>query len=134
MDSSIRETVRQRAQQRCEYCLLPEEWSEFRHHVEHILARQHGGGDELENLALACQRCNLHKGTNIASIDPRTGAMVSLFNPRRDRWTDHFRLVASRIAGTSAVGRATTQLLDMNDTRRVELRAELIGAGRFPRP
>jgi len=56
-----------RAGNRCEYCRLPEELSDVPFHVEHIVARQHQGGDELSNLALACDRCNLYKGPNLAS-------------------------------------------------------------------
>jgi hypothetical protein len=32
------------------------------------------------------------KGSDIASLDPLTGELVPLFNPRRDSWPDHFRL------------------------------------------
>ena len=61
------------------------------HHVEHIVAKQHGGHDHLDNLALACHRCNLRKGTNLTGIDPLGGDMVGLFHPRRDRLAEHFQ-------------------------------------------
>ena len=36
--------------------------------VEHIVPRTHGGTDAIENLAIACSRCNQGKG---ARLDPR---------------------------------------------------------------
>lgn len=80
--------VRQRAHGRCEYCLLPESAFQRPFHIEHIVARQHGGQPTLENLALACHHCNLKKGPNLAGIDPYDGKLTALFNPRTARWCD----------------------------------------------
>ena len=80
---------------------------------------------ELENLALACHRCNLRKGPNLTAIDPLSCEVVPLFHPRRDRWIDHFRLIEFRIEGISPIGRATAHVLGFNDARRVELRRAL---------
>jgi hypothetical protein len=126
MDAATRDFVRTRADDRCEYCLLPQGHSGLAHHIEHIVARQHGGSDAIENLALACQRCNLHKGPNLTGIDPLTGETVSLFHPRRDPWSDHFQFDGVRLKGLTTVGRATVAVLAMNDTRRIELRAEIL--------
>ncbi|SPF47652.1 hypothetical protein SBA4_3740007 [Candidatus Sulfopaludibacter sp. SbA4] len=71
---------------RCEYCLLHQEYSHRAHHIEHIVAKQHGGSDDIGNLALACHRCNLCKGPNLTGLDPESGRIVPLFHPRRDRW------------------------------------------------
>jgi HNH endonuclease len=125
MDATTRELVRRRAGDRCEYCCLHQEHSNLRLQVEHIMAKQHGGSDDVDNLALACHRCNLHKGPNLTGIDPQTGQIASLFHPRRDRWSDHFILEGTRIIGISAAGRATVEVLHMNDARRLELRAEI---------
>lgn len=70
MDAATVQLVRQRAGNRCEYCLLPQEFSGLRFHVEHIVARQHRGTDDADNLALACPECNCHKGTNLSGVDP----------------------------------------------------------------
>jgi len=126
MDAATRELVRRRANDRCEYCLLPQAYSELTHHIEHIVAKQHGGGDEVENLALACHRCNLHKGTNLTGVDSLSGQHVPLFHPRRDRWSEHFLFRGVRIMGITSTGRATVHLLAMNDVRRLELRSELL--------
>jgi hypothetical protein len=101
-------------------------------HIEHIIAKQHGGDDDLGNLAWACSRCNHRKGTNLSSRDSETGMTVELFNPRRHVWTVHFALRGARILGLSATGRATVRLLDMNNSRRIRLRRELIRQGEYP--
>ena len=123
MDAETRESVRQRAGNRCEYCGVAEGLrARLRFHVEHIVARQHRGGDEPDNLALACHLCNAHKGPNLSGIDPESGETVPLFHPRRYRWDEHFEAVAGEIAGRTATGRATVAVLDMNHPAWVELR------------
>jgi hypothetical protein len=129
VDTATRDFVRRRARNRCEYCLLRQAHSELTHHIEHIVARQHGGRDEVENLALACHRCNLRKGPNLTGVDPISRKLVPIFHPRRDRWAEHFLPRGVRIEGISPVGRATVQLLGMNDARRLELRSELLAHG-----
>lgn len=131
MSEETRDSVRKRAKGRCEYCHLPDHADEWPFHVEHIIARQHGGDDGEDNLCWACLRCNTCKGTNLASIDPRTGQQTNLFDPRRQAWADHFVIRNSRIVGITAVERCTARLLRMNDYQRVELRRELIAQGLF---
>ena len=70
MDVTTCDLVRRRAGNRCEYCLLPQAHSQLTHHIEHIVAKQHGGRDDIDNLALACHRCNLRKGPNLTGVDP----------------------------------------------------------------
>src|SRR5215475_3612705 len=131
MDTATRDLVRRRADERCEYCQLRQEHSELRYHVEHIIAKQHGGSDDSDNLALACHRCNLHKGPNLTGIDPETGQVVQLFHPRRDRWLDHFSFEDVRIYGLTPAGRTTVHVLDLNDARRLELRSEVMKFSRW---
>jgi len=130
MDAETRRLVRERAGSRCEYCHLAQKYSELLHHIEHIVAKQHGGLDDAGNLALACHRCNLHKGPNLTGMDPVTGEVARLFHPRRDRWADHFSFRGAYIEGLSASGRATVHVLGMNDVRRLELRRELLAMGK----
>jgi HNH endonuclease len=133
MDGNARNRVRQRAGRSCEYCRLPERadpYSTF--HLDHVIAKQHGGDDDKSNLAWACSRCNHRKGTNLASRDPDTGSTVELYHPRRQNWSDHFMIRDGRIIGITPAGRATARLLDMNESRRVKLRRELIDQGEFP--
>jgi hypothetical protein len=130
METAIRDFVRQRANGRCEYCGLPQDAAPyFTFHVEHIRARQHGGGDELPNLAFACPDCNAKKGPNVATISPDTGEIVELFNPRQHMWQEHFAMVGAEVIGITVIGRATVQLLDMNEDERVTMRAQLQSEG-----
>src|SRR5690242_10969435 len=113
MEPATRELVRRRAGNTCEYCHIPQEATPLiSFHIEHIMARQHGGSDAPDMLALACDRCNAYKGPNLTSIDPDTGTVVPLFNPRLDTWGDHFAVRDGYIAGLTAKGRATVRLLN----------------------
>ena len=105
MDDLLQQEVRARAQGRCEYCGLPQAASPLTFPVDHIVARQHGGPTTADNLALCCGRCNASKGPNIAGIDPASGQLTRLFNPRRDIWSEHFRRAGATIAGLTNVGR-----------------------------
>jgi hypothetical protein len=130
-----RELARQvwiRARDRCEYCHLPAAAYPLLFHVDHIIARQHGGETELDNLALACLHCNRHKGPNIAGVDPATGSLSRLFHPRRDEWAGHFEWHGSELCGKTPVGRATIAVLAINDPDIAVVRAELMGEGVYP--
>lgn len=129
MDRGVAQLVRDRAAGRCEYCLTLQAIMRGVFPVDHIIARQHHGPTELENLALACNRCNLQKGPNIAGLDPETGLLTRLFHPRRDSWPEHFEWRGSLIVGRTDVGRTTVQLLDFNDELRVRLRDQLASHG-----
>jgi hypothetical protein len=125
MERAIRDLVRQRAGDRYEYCRLPQAAVPFvSFHVEHVIAQQHAGSDDPANRAWSCHRCNAFKGTNLSSVDPETGAIVPLFNPRLDSWPEHFALQGAEITGRSPTGRATARLLAFNDSYRLELRGE----------
>jgi hypothetical protein len=100
-------------------------------HVEHVVARKHGGGDNPENLAWACIFCNLYKGPNPAGFDPDTGKLTPLFHPRKDRWEEHFRLEGAQIIGLTDVGRTTVWVLGMNSDILSSLRASLVQEGRW---
>jgi HNH endonuclease len=125
MDAATRDRVRQRAGNCCEYCRLAESAHDRAFHIEHIVARQHGGGDEEENLALACDRCNLCKGPNLTGIDSLTRQIATLFHPRRDDWNDHFQWDGSSLVGKTPTGRTTIHLLKINAPARVELRERM---------
>ena len=100
-------------------------------HVEHIIARKHGGPDGDENLAWACIFCNLYKGPNLSSFDPDSGELTRLFHPRRDRWEEHFRRDAAQIIGLTPVGRTTCWLLEINSEILTRLRASLMREERW---
>ena len=126
------EAVRERACGRCEYCHLPQQAFRRGFHIEHIIARQHGGSTHPDNLAFACWNCNLKKGPNLSGIDPETGTLTTLFHPRTDVWAEHFcahigTLVPRgiEIRGLTPVGRATVRVLAFNEEMRQMVRYEL---------
>ncbi len=80
--AALRHRVEERALSKCEYCLLPADVAFFPHEVDHVIAQKHGGATDANNLAFTCWRCNRHKGTDLGSFDPQTGAFSFLFNPR----------------------------------------------------
>jgi hypothetical protein len=127
------EAVRQRARDRCEHCRLPQGAFRRGFHIEHIIARQHGGTTSLDNLALACWTCNLKKGPNLSGIDPETGLVTSLFHPREHQWLEHFLPVSPRssLAVSKFVGRATVQVLALNEEMRQMVRYELWSEGLY---
>lgn len=125
IDAVTRQRVRERAGNCCEYCLIREEVVPSPPlHIEHVIARQHGGLDNADNLALACDRCNLYKGPNLTGIDPATGNLVILFHPRKENWADHFAMERGFIIGLTPTGRTTVRVLNMNATHRVKLRED----------
>jgi HNH endonuclease len=86
----VRAAVRERAHYLCEYCHSPERLSANRFTIDHTTPRSLGGLDEIINLALACRRCNERRYNFVTGVDPETEAVVPIFNPRRDRWQEHF--------------------------------------------
>lgn len=132
IDLATRKAVRDRAKNRCEYCLIPQAAAPFlSFHIEHIFAVQHIDDDSLGNLCLACPHCNLHKGPNLTSIHPETRKIVPLFHPRNDLWSQHFQLQDGEILGLTESGLITVSLLKMNDDEQVKIRQELMMRGMF---
>ena len=132
MLASLRREVRERAGERCEYCLLAESQAVLPHEIDHLIALKHDGQTTSANLALACYVCNRFKGSDIASIDAVTGELVGLFNPRTQRWFEHFRLDGAYIVPLTATGRVTEKLLQFNLPSRFAARARLIEHGKYP--
>jgi hypothetical protein len=123
IDNAVRQFVRKRAGDICEYCRLEESQSPLATlQVEHIIPRKHRGDDSMDNLALECIDCNLAKGPNIAGIDPLTGIMSRLFHPRQDAWDDHFVWRGIYLIGQTAIGRTTVDVLRMNSDDQLQLR------------
>jgi len=129
---ALRKIVKERAKYCCEYCLVCEEDVLLAHHIDHIVAEQHGGETVLENLACACIHCNRNKGPNIASIDLETRQLVPLFHPRTDNWHEHFKLDIAYIQPLTSIARATVRLLQLNQPERIRIRQALIAVGRYP--
>jgi 5-methylcytosine-specific restriction endonuclease McrA len=122
INEATRQTVRERANYLCEYCHSPERLSANRFTVDHLTPKSLSGSDDLNNLALACRRCNERRYNFVAGIDPETKEIVPIFNPRQQNWKEHFVWTDNgmMIEGITAVGRATCVRLDLNDTRYPE--------------
>jgi len=132
MTEALRQKIRRQANYRCEYCHTLERHLPFAaFHLDHIVARQHGGADEELNLAWSCHSCNLHKGTNLSSADPDTREIVRIYNRRVDKWGDHFQIEAEFIRGKTSTGRATVWLLELNSAERRDLRVALRALGEW---
>ena len=135
---STRRVVRERAQRRCEYCHADERWQFIRFTIDHVVPQSAGGSDDADNLALACRNCNERRGNRLEGRDPETQTFVLLFNPRRERWSEHFvwDRACLRILGRTPSGRATVELLDLNDDRHegtvVRIRQRDIADGYHP--
>jgi len=126
MDTALLALVRDRANGRCEYCGILQRFSRLRLQIEHIIPKQHRGGDTENNLALACLFCNSHKGPNLTGIDALTGIVTRLFYPRNDRWENHFRMSGALIEGILDVGRTTIAVLAMNHLLQVAVRRAML--------
>ncbi len=102
------------------------------HEPDHVRSEKHGGQTTLENIALACFHCNRHKGSDLGSVDPETGSLTPLYNPRAQKWSEHFLLQGVVIVPRSAEGRVTVALLQVNAPDRIRVRQALADAGRYP--
>lgn len=132
ISARLRHLVLTRAHQCCEYCLLHQDDSPDTHQIDHIIALRHKGRTHRNNLACACAECNRNKGTDFGTIDPDTREVIFLFNPRTQRWRDHFALEGARIIGLTPTGQATIDLLYLNSDVRLLEREMLIAEGHYP--
>ena len=124
--------VRRRAGNRCEYCRLSQILQGATFHIEHIIPKARGGHTASENLALACPGCNLHNGDRTHADDALTGESVPLFHPRKSAWHEHFEWTGVRVGGKTAIGRATLDALQFNQSRRLLIRDAERSFGLFP--
>ncbi len=131
ISDDLKEKIRRSAQNRCGYCQTPQEIISLLFKIEHIIPLSKGGTTVEENLWLACRNCNGFKYTKTHAVDPITNSEVSLFNPRRQSWSEHFELGKDKteIIGKTACGRATVIALRLNYEQAVKARKIWIAAG-----
>ena len=132
MERALEDLVWQRAGRCCEYCHMSQDHDDTPFEIDHIIARKHGGPTVAGNLALSCFFCNSFKGSDLSGLTPGTRKLTPLFNPRRHKWSRHFRWDGPQLVGRTAIGRVTVAVLRINDPFRVELRAGHIEEGLFP--
>ncbi len=126
--------VRKASNNRCGYCLTPQNLSSYKLEIEHIYPASKGGTSTKENLCLACRHCNLHKSSKTLGIDIVTNKRVKLFNPNLQVWSKHFvwNKDKTEIIGKTVCGRATMFSLKMNDDLQTTARKVWKLTGLFP--
>lgn len=130
----LKAQIEQEDRQRCCYCLTSEANSGISMTFDHIQPRSKGGATSFENVCLACRTCNEYKSNSTTAIDPLTGEMNPLFNPRTQQWSEHFTwsLDATKVEGLTAIGRATVTTLRMNNAVIVAARYRWAISGWHP--
>ena len=126
--------IRERAGNRCEYCLSHQDYVMGILQIDHAQPVSKDGTDTEDNLCLACDFCNQYKWAKVEEIDPESGETVALFNPRQQRWRDHFswRDDGTEIRGLTPCGRATVVALRLNNRLAVTVRRNWVRAGWHP--
>jgi HNH endonuclease len=126
--------VTKQAKNRCGYCLSQQRISGMKLEIEHIHPESLGGLTEEENLWLACTDCNSFKSKRIQAVDPNTNTSVALFNPRTQKWSEHFEWIEDGLLvdGKTPTGRATVIALQLNREVLVTARQFWIDGGWHP--
>ncbi len=132
--TQLKQDIIERAQGCCEYCHSQARFSTQEFSVEHIIPVSCGGETVYDNLALACQGCNNHKYTKTKGGNPENGEIVPLYNPRQQRWQEHFTWNHdyTLIVGLTPIGLATVETLKLNREGLVNLRRVLYTTGDHP--
>lgn len=129
---ALKQLVRTRAYNRCEYCHLAQAGQAATFHIDHIIPVTQAGATSADNLALACVSCSLRKAAKLRAIDPLSQQEVRLYHPRQEDWTDHFTWDGVTLIGQTPTGRATIEALQMNRPLLLAIRAEEQFWGRHP--
>ncbi|MFN0111036.1 MAG: HNH endonuclease [Blastocatellia bacterium] len=134
--AELRRLVSERARRCCEYCRAQADYSSDPLTVDHIIPFSLGGPTTVENLAFSCHGCNQCKAARIVALDPVSAETAPLFNPRTQRWEEHFAWNEdfSMMIGLTATGGATIAALQLNRFGLVNLRRLLVQAGQHPPP
>lgn len=132
--SELRQRIREQFSDRCAYCHTYEHLTVAIFEVEHIKPIAAGGKSTEDNLCLACPTCNRYKWKHELGVDPETNRSVPLFNPRLDKWENHFAWSKgkSEIIGLTEVGRATIFTLKMNREQLIRVRQLWVKLGEHP--
>ena len=59
------------------------------------------------------------------------GEFTRFFNPRTDRWAEHFRLEGASIRSLTPIGEVTVRIFGFNDSARLHEREEMIRFGKY---
>jgi hypothetical protein len=132
--ADLRAQVRERARGYCEYCRIEETSTGHEFTLDHITPESLGGPTTPENLAYACIGCNVRKSNRTAGPDPISEEIEPLFDPRVQRWREHFCWSADTtlILGLTPTGRATVVALSLNRPSLITYRTLMIRNGIHP--
>jgi HNH endonuclease len=131
ISAEVRTLVRERAKRCCEYCLVHEDDVYFGCQVDHIISEKHGGKSKEDNLAYACIFCNRYKGSDLGSLAGEN--LVRFFNPRSDRWHEHFYLEGFYVRSQTTIGEVTERIFQFNHEDRLSERQALMKLEKYPR-
>ena len=134
ISDALRKQIRAEAGNRCGYCLSLQKYVLGKLEIDHIIPQAKGGTDDPDNLWLACRLCNGYKGIQTTAFDPKTAKTTRLFNPRQQKWSQHFQWNSNgtQIEGKTAIGRATVNALQLNNFIAVTVREQWVQAGWHP--
>ena len=134
ISAELRRRVAEQSRHRCGYCLSAEAVVGAAMELDHLIPAALGGQTTEDNLWLACSACNDHKNDRVAVPDPATGEVTRLFDPRRQKWADHFAWDSGGtcVVGLTPTGRATMAALQLNRPVVVVARAIWVAAGWHP--
>ncbi len=134
VSKALRERIQQHFKNRCSYCQSSQQFVPIAFEVEHIQPVAKGGTNVEDNLCLSCRMCNAYKGMQIEARDPATNHLTPLFNPRTQKWDDHFEWSSEgvMIVGKTPVGRSTVDALQLNHYLRLEPRKLWVKVGKHP--
>lgn len=127
---SIKAAVAKRAEFKCEYCHLPDKVSFYNFHIDHIKSLKHGGSSHIDNLAYCCPDCNYCKGSDIGSV-LENDKFIRFFNPRKDKWPEHFVVRDGMILGKTEIGNVTEHIFKFNELDRLIFRRQLIQLNQY---
>lgn len=130
----LRQRVIEFFENRCAYCQSSQELIGALFEIDHIIPSAEGGQTVEENLCWCCPLCNRFKGTRTTGVDPVTEKRIKLFHPRRQKWGRHFQwsFDGTLVIGRTVTGRATVEILNMNNDLIVPLRRLWVSVNRHP--
>jgi hypothetical protein len=134
VSDSTRQKVLEFFDHRCAYCLSAQKYLMLTLEIDHIKPIAKGGTDDEANLCSCCRSCNMYKSTHTDGIDPDTGKVTPLFNPRNDTWSEHFRRSedGTRVIGLTANGRVTVAVRQLNNETAIVARNNWVSVGWHP--
>lgn len=134
VSDALRRQIRADAGRRCGYSQSPAVLVGMPLRIDHLVPVAAGGLTARDNLWPACRSCNEYKGDRTRAEDTVTREVVTLFNPRVQRWHDHFVWSPDGITvvGITPCDRVTISVLHLHNDCVVASRRFWREAGWWP--